>query len=101
MNFLGEEDRILSCSFRQKLQISSATITGILDRLEKLALVERQPHPYDRRAILICLTDNGRKYAKEINSMMVKTNREYLEQFDSEQSKALRETLKTLSKEKS
>ena len=101
LNFLGEEDRILSRSLGQKLQLSSATMTGILDRLEKLALVERQPHPDDRRAILICLTDQGRKYAREINSIMVKANKAYLGQFGNEQSEAFRETLKTLAEEKS
>lgn len=101
LNFLGEEDRILSRSLGQKLQISSATMTGILDRLEKLALVVRQPHPDDRRAILICLTDQGRKYAKEINAIMVEANREYLGRLGAKQSKALRETLKTLSEGKS
>jgi len=100
LNFLGEEDRILSRSLGQKLQISSATMTGILDRLEKLALLERQPHPDDRRAILICLTEQGRKYAKKINSIMMEANREYLERFDVEQSKAFREALKALSEEK-
>ena len=100
LNFLGEEDRILSRSLGQKLQISSATMTGILDRLEKLALVERQPHPDDRRAILICLTDQGRKYAKEINSIMVKANRDYLGRLGARQSTAFRETLKTLSEGK-
>ncbi len=53
LNFLGEEDRILSRVLRQKLQITSATMTGILDRLERLDLIERQPHPDDRRAILV------------------------------------------------
>ena len=99
LNFLGEEDRILSRSLGQKLQISSATMTGILDRLEKLALVERQPHPDDRRAILICLTEQGRRYAKEINTIMVEANREYLERLGSEKSNEFRETLKTLSEE--
>ena len=101
LNFLGEEDRILSRSLGQKLQISSATMTGILDRLEKLALVERQPHPDDRRAILVCLTDQGRNYAKEINAIMVDANREYLDRLSSAQANAFRKTLKTLSEEKS
>lgn len=101
LNFLGEEDRVLSRSLGQKLQISSATMTGILDRLEKLALIERRPHPEDRRAILICLTDQGRKYAEEINAIMVAANREYLERLDAEQADAFRETLKTLSEERS
>jgi len=99
LNFLGEEDRILARSLGEKLQISSATMTGILDRLEKLTLVERRPHPDDRRAILICLTDQGRTYAKEINSIMVKANRAYLGQLGAEQSTAFRETLKILSEE--
>jgi DNA-binding MarR family transcriptional regulator len=81
----------------QKLKLSSATMTGILDRLEKLDLVERQPHPKDRRAILICLTDQGQKYAKEINTIMVKANKAYLENLDSEQLTTFRETLKNLS----
>ena len=98
LNFLGEEDRILSRSLGQKLKISSATMTGILDRLEKLALIERRPHPDDRRAILICLTTKGRNYAKEINSIMVKANKKYLRQLGTEQSKALHETLKILSR---
>ncbi len=100
LNFLGEEDRILSRSLGQKLKISSATMTGIIDRLEKLALVERQPHPDDRRAILICLTHQGRQYARKINVIMVEANKAYLEHLAPGQSKALRETLKVLSKEK-
>ena len=100
LNFLGEEDRILARSLGQKLQLSSATMTGILDRLEKLALVERQPHPEDRRAILICLTDQGRKNAKNINTIMVKANKEYLEGLGSEKLTMFRETLKYLSEVK-
>lgn len=97
LNFLGEEDRILSRSLGQKLQISSATMTGILDRLEKLALVERQPHPDDRRAILICLTEQGRSCARELHSIMVKANKEYLKGLGSEKLSIFRETLKNLS----
>ena len=96
LNFLGEEDRILARSLGKKLQLSSATMTGILDRLEKLDLVERQPHPEDRRAILICLTDQGGEYAKKINTIMVKANKEYLEGLGSEKLSMLRETLKNL-----
>ena len=70
LNFLGEEDRIPARSLGKKVQITSATMTGILDRLEKMALVERQPHPEDRRAILVCLTAKGRRCADEINGIM-------------------------------
>jgi DNA-binding MarR family transcriptional regulator len=93
LNFLSEEDRILANSLRQKLQITSATMTGILDRLEKLELTERQPHPDDRRAILVCLTDKGRQCATEINNIMVEANEEFLSGFNPEESQYLRKML--------
>lgn len=96
LNFLGEEDRILANGLRQKLQITSATMTGIIDRLEKLELIERQPHPDDRRAILVCLTDRGRQCAAEINRIMVKANEEFLSGFDQEESECLRKMLERI-----
>jgi DNA-binding MarR family transcriptional regulator len=78
LNFLSEEDRILSRTLGQKLGITSATMTGILDRLEKMALIERQSHPDDRRAILVCLTEGGRLTATEINTIMMTANQDFL-----------------------
>lgn len=37
-----------------------ATITGIVDVLERKGLVIRQPNPDDRRSLLVTLTDQGR-----------------------------------------
>jgi len=44
----------------------SSTLTGILDRLERRDLVRRQPHPTDRRAFLVVLTEPGGRAADEI-----------------------------------
>lgn len=99
LNFLGEEDRILSRVLRQKLQITSATMTGILDRLEKIGLIKRQPHPGDRRAILVCLTDKGACYAKDINLIMVAANKEFMGRFDPEDSRVFRQMLKRVQKD--
>ena len=96
LNFLCEEDRLLANSLRQKLQITSATMTGILDRLEKLGLTERQPHPNDRRAILVCLTDQGRQCATEINSIMVQANEAFLSGFNPEESECLHKMLERI-----
>ena len=38
---------------------SSGGMTARIDRLEKAGLVERRPHPTDRRATLVRLTDKG------------------------------------------
>lgn len=96
LNFLGEEDRILPRVLRQKLQITSATMTGILDRLEKLDLVERRPHPDDRRAILVCLTEKGTRCAADINRIMVEANAAFLRNFKPRDVRALRNMLQQI-----
>ncbi|HLJ70884.1 MAG TPA: MarR family transcriptional regulator [Roseiarcus sp.] len=39
--------------------ISSGGMTNRLDRLEKEGLIERRPHPKDRRGLLVALTQKG------------------------------------------
>lgn len=39
--------------------ISSGGMTSRLDRLEKAGLIERRPHPSDRRGALVALTQKG------------------------------------------
>ncbi|MEA1960220.1 MAG: MarR family transcriptional regulator [Bacillota bacterium] len=96
LNFLGEEDQIPPHALRQKLQITSATMTGILDRLERLGLIVRKPHSNDRRAVLACLTGRGRKYAQEINDLMIAANQEFLNGFDSKRIEQFRQMLQQL-----
>lgn len=47
----------------QRLQVHPTSVTNAVDRLEGAGLVRRQPHPRDRRATLIELTDEGREVA--------------------------------------
>lgn len=93
LNFLGEEDQITPHTLRQKLKITSATMTGILDRLENIGLIKREPHPDDRRAILICLTDKGGRSARDVNQIMLSANDEFLKQFDPKDVKTFRRML--------
>lgn len=41
-------------------QCTRATITGVVDVLERKRLVERRPNPADRRSLLVGLTNRGR-----------------------------------------
>ena len=47
-----------------RLQVHPASVTNVVDRLERQSLVRRAPHPSDRRAILAELTDAGRHVAE-------------------------------------
>jgi DNA-binding MarR family transcriptional regulator len=43
----------------ERLLVSTASMTSLLDTLERKGLVRRSPHPSDRRKILVSLTDAG------------------------------------------
>jgi DNA-binding MarR family transcriptional regulator len=43
-----------------RLKCDPSNITGLVDRLEARGLVERQPHPADRRVRYLVLTSAGR-----------------------------------------
>jgi DNA-binding MarR family transcriptional regulator len=48
------------------LLVTSGNLTGIVDRLEKQQLVERQPDAKDRRVIRVALTGKGRLMTDEV-----------------------------------
>jgi len=50
----------------ERLDVSRATITGLLDGLEKERLVERRRFPGDRRKVDVYLTEEGQELLDEI-----------------------------------
>jgi DNA-binding MarR family transcriptional regulator len=51
-----------------RLQVTTASTTELIDRLERAGLVTRAPHPSDRRKVLVALTDSGRGKAGLVQS---------------------------------
>ena len=49
----------------ERLQLHPTSVTNIVDRLQADGLVRRQPHPTDRRATLVEVTDSGRAVLEE------------------------------------
>lgn len=43
-----------------RLQVHAASVTNTINRLEEDGLVERKPHPDDKRGVLAVITDSGR-----------------------------------------
>jgi len=59
--FVAPEKGLTPSEFAERSGVTRATITGLLDGLEKEDLVKRQPYPEDRRKLTIILTDKGRE----------------------------------------
>lgn len=50
----------------ERLGIDASYVTAIADQLEERGLIERRPHPTDRRIKSLALTDEGRRVRDQI-----------------------------------
>jgi len=78
------------------LKFDSATLTGLIDRLERAELVSREPDPADRRAIRIKLADKAKSLKNTLRKLRFKANEEILEDFSPKQREKLKGALVTL-----
>lgn len=92
--FLQEQDKVTSKLLGTRTQFDSATLTGIIDRLEKAALAERRSNPEDRRAIRVCLTPAGKKTAGQLRAIVEQENKAFLHGLTPEESMILKALLK-------
>jgi DNA-binding MarR family transcriptional regulator len=57
---LWQEDGLTQKQLLDKLEVEQATLANTLARMERDGLIARTPHPSDKRAQIISLTDLGR-----------------------------------------
>ena len=76
LRVLAERDGQSGAELSARLLIDSATITGLIDRLEGAGLVERQPDPADRRVNRTRLTARARALQPALDAAMDALNAE-------------------------
>lgn len=96
INTLSEENGITFQQLAERVRLSSATLTGIVDRLEKIGFVERLPNPDDRRSTKISLTEKGSALTVELKALTMTANQGFLTSFSREEETMLRGLLKRL-----
>lgn len=65
---LGGSGPLTQRELSRRLKCTPRNVTGLVDALERLGLVTRDPHPSDRRATLVTLTESGRATAGSWNT---------------------------------
>jgi DNA-binding MarR family transcriptional regulator len=96
LNTLSDDDGVPAGRLGERIQLTSATLTGIIDRLENLGFAERRPSPDDRRAVLVCLTGKGREIVRHIKTILAAANQEFLAGLSSREQAQLRILLRKL-----
>lgn len=59
MSFVEEAGRLTPKELSVLMDITTGSMTAMVDRLEAASMLARQPHPTDRRSILLTLTPAG------------------------------------------
>ena len=79
-----------------RLIISRASVTSLLDSLEKRGFVKRQPHPSDRRMLLVELTNSGRQVANQFRPIVHQHQKVWLNALNEKEQEQLIQTLHRL-----
>jgi DNA-binding MarR family transcriptional regulator len=89
---IGEADGQSQQAVAQRLQIPASTMVSLLDHLERDGLIERRPHPTDRRTRLPHLTGRG----AQVLQQAVRLGAQWEEEICAGLSAADRDTLRAL-----
>ncbi len=96
LGFLDQEDQVTSSELGRRTELDSATLTGILDRLEAAGLIERHENADDRRSIRIHLTQQGKVMSAAATNAIACANQEFLEVLTEEERRDLQGIIKKL-----
>lgn len=61
LNAIDRAGRVNPGQLARTISLSPPTVTGILDRLERRGLIQRGRTARDKRQVVLCLTDAGRR----------------------------------------
>src|SRR5258708_23504095 len=98
LKVLWERDDQSGAELGERLLLDSATMTGLLDRLEQAGLIERKAHATDRRGNRGVLTARGRDLQAPLDREMDQINQDFLGELPPETAKLLRESLTALAR---
>src|SRR5262245_22446838 len=64
---LQNQGEMVQRQLSQWLHCTPRHVTTLIDTLAAMGLVERRPHPTDRRAVLVALTEHGRSVSDALD----------------------------------
>lgn len=82
-----------------ELDLENSSMTGLLDRLEKQGLIERQRDPRDRRGVLVFLTPQGVTARETIKHLVEELDRKLQEALAPEEVRVFRKAMSVIGKQ--
>jgi DNA-binding MarR family transcriptional regulator len=96
MHVLKEEGTMHVAKIGDKLLIAKAQMTHLIEKLVELGFVEREMSPIDRRTMNISLTEKGRKFMDEQDSLIFNATRDNMVSLSDNEVEVLSVSLRNL-----
>ncbi|MBM4308598.1 MAG: MarR family transcriptional regulator [Deltaproteobacteria bacterium] len=91
--YLQKKDGSSLTEISSGLMLENPTVTGLIDRLEKLGYVKRADHPNDRRVFLVHITEKGKTVANKALPIVKRLNEQIKEGYSNEDIEAFKKIL--------
>lgn len=98
LRFLGENDGCRQKDIADRFFLRAASVSGVLNTLEKQGLIERRQNPRSRRETLIYLTKSGRAKLDQVQEFYDELDGQWFEDFSNDEYDELMRLLKKLQK---
>lgn len=95
---LSESDEITQKELSERADKDQATLTKILDLLEKNKFIERVQNPSDRRSFLIKITNKGTELVKDVAPFLEEIFEKIIHKIDAEKLAIFKEVSLSLEK---
>ncbi len=93
---LGNTPGMMMNQVAEKTLVTKGTLTGIIDRLERKGLVQREVPPGNRRCFIVVLTPKGQQLFEEIFPAHIDYLKQRLSGLSEAEMTEIRDTLKRL-----
>jgi DNA-binding MarR family transcriptional regulator len=98
LNVLAAESPVSQQQLGRAIGMDPSSMVATIDELERRGLVQRRPHPADRRAHALHITEAGRDTLAEGRKLSVRAQAELLAPLDKDEREQLHDLLLRLAK---
>lgn len=90
------DNKITPKEIGKKLHLEAPTVSGILDKMQKMALINREVDPNNRRVVFVTTTEKANQLRPEIEKTTEEMNQQVLQDFSPEEAELLKKFLAKL-----
>jgi DNA-binding MarR family transcriptional regulator len=82
LGVLRDRGPITPSELGERLIVTRATVTGVVDSLERRGFARRRPNPDDRRSLLVEITPAGREVLQELRTLVHRNEKAWMAALD-------------------